>query len=178
MKLAGLDFETANPYHGSICSAGIAILEDGELKEQREFLIRPHKDLYWMLPAFTDVHGISYHDVKESPEFVEVWEVIKRMIQSADLVIIHNAAFDLRHLRMALALYQLPDFSFSYACSLALSRHFLPDLERHSLDAVAAHFGIEFEHHDALADAITCATIASKLTVPENFRKTFEYHKR
>jgi len=54
-------------------------------------------------------------------------------------------------------------------------RELLPDLESHSLDAVAAHFGHKFHHHDALEDAIACATIIGKLGIPENFIRRFDY---
>ena len=37
MKLTGLDFETANSLHGSICSVGCAVLEDGVVTEKREW---------------------------------------------------------------------------------------------------------------------------------------------
>ena len=47
MKLCGLDFETANSCNGSICSVGVAIVETGEVLERKEYLIKPHKWLYW-----------------------------------------------------------------------------------------------------------------------------------
>ena len=40
---------------------------------------------------------------------------------------------------------------------------------------MAEHFGITFQHHDALEDAETCAKIASRLKIPEIFICRFEY---
>ena len=74
-----------------------------------------------------------------------------------------------------LELYRLPPVAFNYVCSLSVSRELLPELESHALDAVAAHFGHKFLHHDALEDAIACATIVTRLGIPENSVRRFDY---
>ena len=99
----------------------------------------------------------------------------KKMLISADCVVIHNAPFDLRHLHNILSLYHLPSVSFDYVCSLQLCRHHFPDAHSHSLNCMADMFGITFQHHDALEDAETCAKIASQLEISENFICRFEY---
>ena len=175
MRLVGLDFETANNTFGSICAAGCAILEDGEVVEKREWLIRPHRRIDRMHAACFAVHGISWYDLRDVPEFPAIWPVLRRMLTSGGLVVVHNASFDLTHLQGALDIYRLPSVEFDYVCSLKVSRELLPNLESHSLDAVAAHFGHKFHHHDALEDAIACATIIGKLGIPENFIRRFDY---
>ena len=175
MKLCGLDFETANSCNGSICSVGVAIVENGEVLERKEYLIKPHKSLDWMSIFCRDVHGISYEDLRESPEFPEIWQCVRQLLVSADCVVIHNAPFDLRHLHKVLEIYNLPSISFHYLCSLKLCRYHLPELSGHGLADMAEHFGITFQHHDALEDAETCAKIASQLKIPENFICRFEY---
>ena len=175
MRIAGLDFETANPADGSICAVGCALLEDGAAVERNEWLVRPYRTLDRVHGICYAVHGISWYDLRDAPEFPAVWPVLRRMLGQADAVAIHNAPFDLRHLRAVLTLYGLPPVGFDYFCTLAASRELLPQLERHSLDAVAKHFGIEFRHHDALEDAEACATVAFRLGVPEKFRDRFDY---
>ena len=91
MKLCGLDFETANSCNGSICSVGVAIVENGVVLERKEYLIKPHKSLDWMSKFCRDIHGITYEDLRESPEFSEVWQSVKQLLISADCVVIHNA---------------------------------------------------------------------------------------
>ena len=174
MRLVGLDFETANFTFGSICAAGCAVLEDGEVVEKTEYLVRPHRSLDKMHGGCFAVHGISWYDLREAPEFPAVWPVLRQMLLSADVVVAHNAAFDLRHLQAALALYHLSPVEFTYVCSLEISRKRLPELESHALDAVAAHFGHTFQHHDALEDAIACAMIVHRLGASENFLKRFD----
>ena len=175
MRLVGLDFETANLERGSICAAGCAVLEEGVVVEKNEWLIRPHPRLDHVHGACFAVHGISWYDLRESPEFPAVWPVIRRMLASGDAAVMHNASFDLGHLREVLALYKLPAVHFDYVCSLQVSRRLLPELESHSLDAVAEHFGHEFRHHDALEDAVACATVINKLGIPENSLRQFDF---
>ena len=173
MKLAGLDFETANGRSGSICAAGCAILDDGVVTERNEWLVCPHRGYRWMRPDFTDVHGLTYWDVCDCEEFCAIWPELQRMLISAECVIIHNAPFDLGHLRSVLELYKLPPVEFDYADSLAISRQLFPELASHSLDVMAEHFGIVFHHHDAVEDAMACASIAARTGIPNDLIRHF-----
>ncbi len=173
MKLAGLDFETANCKRGSICAAGCAVLDDGIVIEKSEWLICPHHGYRWMRPDFTEIHGLTYRDVRNRPEFSEIWTEMRRMLLSADCVIIHNAPFDLGHLRSVLSLYELPPVEFDYADSAVISRRFFPGLTSHALDAMAEHFGIRFQHHNALEDAAACAGITHRTGIPEDLIRHF-----
>ena len=175
MKLCGLDFETANFKSGSICSVGAAMLEDGVVLERRDFLVKPHKSVDYMSNFCSEMHGITYEDLRESPEFPEIWQSVRQLLVSADCVVIHNAPFDLRHLHKVLEMYELPSVSFNCVCSLRLCRYHFPELPRYILADMAEKFGITFQHHDALEDAETCAKIASQLEIPEKFIFRFEY---
>lgn len=175
MRLIGLDFETANTTSGSICAAGCAVLEDGVVVEKTEYLIRPHRRLDRVSGICFGVHGISWYDLREAPEFPAVWPVLRRMLCQPGLAVMHNAAFDLGQLRSVLELYELPPVEFSYACTLAISRELHPELPHHSLDAMAAYIGHAFRHHDALEDAIACTALAQRLGVAEKFVGRFEY---
>ena len=175
MQLCGLDFETANPCSGSICAVGVAVIENGVVIKQQEHLIKPHKSIDFMNQKCQEVHGISYEDLRESPEFYEVWQGIRESLISADYVVIHNALFDLRHLRKVLELYNLSSTSFNYLCSVKLCRYHFPELDTYGLSAMAEKFNIEFRHHDALEDAETCAKIASQLEIPKNLICRFDF---
>ena len=176
MRLAGLDFETANGCSGSICAAGCGILHDGEPGETLERLVRPHPSLDWMDPFCFRVHGIRSCDLRDADEFPVVWPDLRDMLLSADYVVIHNAPFDLGHLRAVLDLYGLPPVRFPYVCSLSASRRALPELASHSLNCVAAYYGIGFRHHNALEDAMTCARILHEIGLtPRIPRKEFVF---
>ena len=173
MRLAGLDFETANRRSGSICAVGCALIEDGAVTGCREWLLCPHAGYRWMLPEFTAIHGLTYWNVKDCPEFPAVWSELQQMLVSADCVIIHHAPFDLGHLRSVLTLYQLPPVAFHYADSLQITRQLLPEMPSHSLDAVAAKFGIAFHHHHAQEDAAACAMIIDRIGIPSGAVELF-----
>ena len=70
----------------------------------------------------------------------------------------------------------LPIPAFHALCSVKLARVAWPQLERHKLDHVAAHFGIPLNHHDALSDARACAEITvrafqSGIKLPLSFKQ-------
>jgi DNA polymerase-3 subunit epsilon len=173
MKLIGLDFETANGKSGSICSVGLACVEEGGVAETRHWLVKPHRTMTWMSPFCTEVHGLTWQDIRDAPEFHEIWPAMRDFIQQGDCVVIHNATFDLRHLRAALSLYRLPAIQFPYICSLRASRNALPALDSHKLNVVASHLGLTFNHHDALEDARTCALVMSHIGMPEGEPSVF-----
>ncbi|MBO7620925.1 MAG: hypothetical protein J6T06_10460, partial [Victivallales bacterium] len=54
-----------------------------------------------------------------------------------------------------------------------VSRKLFPEMPSHSLDAMAERFGIVFQHHDALEDAMACASIIARTGIPEGFRQHF-----
>ena len=176
MRLAGLDFETANGCAGSICAVGCGILQDGEEAETLERLVRPHPGMDWIASFCYRVHGIGMCDLDGADEFPAVWPELRDLLLSADYVVIHNAPFDLGHLRAVLGLYELPPVRFPYVCSLAASRRALPELASHSLNCVASYYGIRFRHHNALEDALTCAKVLHEIGLtPRIPRKEFLY---
>jgi len=92
MMFASLDFETANRSRVSICAAGIAIFEDGNLAESLHWLVRPPKGHGWFLPEFTeDFHGLTWFDVQNAPEFPAIAPALLERLTRADIVIAHNA---------------------------------------------------------------------------------------
>ena len=153
MKIVSIDFETANNSDASICAAGMAVFEDGALVESLHWLVRPPKGHGWFREDFTECHGMTWFDVQNAPEFsVIAPEFLERLLR-ADLVIAHNAAFDVRKLRGTLRHFGLECPDFDFLCTLQMSRRVWPELPDHCLGTVAAHIGHEFHHHNAQEDA-------------------------
>jgi len=76
-----------------------------------------------------------------------------------DVLVAHNAPFDMGVIRASAALIDLPLPELHYSCSLAIARKTY-NLESYRLNAVAYAIGHEeFDHHDALADSDACARI-------------------
>ena len=154
MTITSLDFETANHSRVSICAAGIAVFENGNLTETPYWLVRPPKGLGWFLPEFTeDCHGLTWFDVQDAPEFSAIAPELLERLTRADIVIAHNAQFDIGALRATLDHFGLACPEFDYLCTYRVAERLWPDLPNHKLNTLAAHIGHEFHHHNAQADA-------------------------
>ena len=66
-RFAAIDFETANGKRSSICSIGIAILEDDWVVDSIYTLVRPTPNFYtrWT----TAIHGLSAEDTNDALMF-------------------------------------------------------------------------------------------------------------
>jgi DNA polymerase-3 subunit epsilon len=89
---------------------------------------------------------LTHLDVLDAPEFLA-------RLTRADLVIAHNAHFDIGHLREILDHFGLPRPEFDYVCTCQLARRVWPELPDHKLGTLAAHIGHQFNHHHAQSDA-------------------------
>lgn len=157
MNYVAIDFETANSSRASACSLAAITVENGVIVRTAYSLIRPPmlQFSYWN----TKIHGLTAADVKDKPTFAELWDRIRPHLDNK-IVIAHNAAFDISVLRGMLDEYGLPYPAFRYACTVDIARKVWSDLENYKLSTLARRFAIEFEHHNALHDARTCALIA------------------
>ncbi len=170
-SFTALDFETANSDRTSICAVGIVRVEAGRIVSKTHQLINPQAPFqYWN----TKVHGITQFDVRNAPTFPEYWASIREHF--SDVVVAHNAAFDISCLRTTIDHFGLDCPLFDYYCTLCISRKNL-HLTSHKLDAVARYFQLPaFNHHNALDDAIICAKIFHRLRNSFDvspFRKSF-----
>ena len=153
MTITSLDFETANHSRVSICAAGMAVFVDGVLTETPYWLVRPPKGHGWFRDDFVEIHGLTHLDVLDAPEFPAIAPEILARLTRADLVVAHNAHFDIGHLRETLDYFGLPQPEFDYVCTCQLARRVWPELPDHRLNTLAAHIGHVFNHHHAQADA-------------------------
>jgi len=153
MRITCLDFETANFSSLSICSAGIAVFEDGQLAHSRQWLIKPPKGHGFFNPDFIEIHGLTWFKVSNAPEFPGVATELLPILGGSDVVLAHNVGFDINKLRTVLEHFGLEFPAFEYLCTLALGRRVWPSLPDHRLPTLAAHIGHGFQHHDAQADA-------------------------
>ncbi len=167
-----IDFETANNNYNSACSIGLAIVEDKEIIDMKYFLIQPptlefdEKNI--------NIHGITPDDVKDVPRFPEIWDKIKYYF-SDNMIIAHNAIFDMSVLKNCLEEYNLNIPDFNYLCSIPISTCACRGQNvGRSLKDRLEYFGINLEnHHNALADAEACAKLVIEV-INRKKRKSFE----
>lgn len=156
MDFIALDFETANEKRDSACAIGIAFVRGGAVSGTYFSLVRP-KELRFA-PLNVRIHGISETDVKSAPTLAELWPDIESRI-SGQLVIAHNASFDMSVLRHSLYSWGLQLRSVDYLCSCQLSKQAWPGLPSFSLGFLAPFHGIHLDHHDARSDANASAEL-------------------
>jgi DNA polymerase III subunit epsilon len=107
------------------------------------------------------IHGIAAADVQNQPEFPDIWPKILEFLQGK-IVLAHNASFDFSVLRNTLTEYGIVFPEIIYGCTRLIAKAVWPGLIRYKLTAVARLLGIEFQHHDAMADAHACLEIADR----------------
>lgn len=156
MKFVALDFETANEQRDSACAVGIAIVEDGRVVQTRYHLIRPRELRF--SPWNVRIHGITPEHVKDAPTLTELWPAIAPVLEH-QVVVAHNAPFDISVLRHSLYANALPIPELQYLCSARLARMAWPELTSHSLHFLAACHNIELDHHNAESDAKAASAI-------------------
>ena len=157
MDLIALDFETATNDADSPCEMGLAIVRSGQVVEVHNWLIKPRQWPYFS-PFTMAVHGIRPEHVAQSPSFAEVWKEAMPLMHG-NMVVAHNAAFDMNVLRSTLLSHRQPLPSFSYFCSVSLCRKVWPGHSRYGLGPMCAFHGIRLQHHRAGNDAEAAAQI-------------------
>lgn len=159
MRFTAIDFETANCYVGSICAVGLAVVEGDTIVEKKYWLVRPHGNHDYFDSFNIYIHGITPDMVKDADSWDTLYdtEILPRI--SGTLVAAHNAAFDMSALRHVLDAYGMEYPTTRYICTCKAARKTWDNLDNHKLNTVSDHLHFEFQHHNALEDALACANI-------------------
>lgn len=167
MKITCIDFETANPFWGSICAVGLAVIEDGEIIHTLNTLVKPHPQHGVFNRDNIRVHKIKPEMVKDAPEFDALYPKLKPYIENC-IVAAHNTDFDISCLRDAMTIYGLKIPDFEYFCTCELSRKVWKGLQNYKLKTVSRHLEYKFTHHNAGEDALASANIILKALAHTN----------
>ena len=164
MTYLAIDFETANEQRASACGVGVVRVGDGAVTDSWHTLINPEVEF---APINTSIHGIRAADVASAPTFPEVLDRIVDSADGCEVVVAHNAAFDIQVLTRSAARYGLDLAPQPFACTRVFSRRWWPGWPSYGLAHVistldlAAALG-EWQHHDALWDARACAAVVER----------------
>lgn len=151
-----MDFETANHDASSACALGVVCVRGLSVVNSEYYLIKPPTDNFEIYN--TNVHGITYDDVKNCNDFTSLYDNLMGYILNSRYVISHNASFDMNVLRGCIDFYDLEQPEFIYLDSIDVTAP-MRDC-KNSLAACAVFFDIKVEqHHNALSDAMACAEI-------------------
>ncbi|NCC64485.1 MAG: DNA polymerase III [Spirochaetia bacterium] len=161
MNYVALDFETANAYAGGACSVALVRFdEEGTLLDSYYSLIRP-KHPYFD-PGMSAVHKLKDEDCLASDEFDQIWPKMRDFI-GKDLLVAHNASFDIGVLKGCFEVYDLEAREMSYLCTLTIARKLWPKMHSYKLAYLVDYFGMEYQAHNALDDATMCGKMMYKL---------------
>lgn len=159
MRIIALDFETANASSASACALGVAVYEEGEILDSFEWYFRPPRRYNFF--TNTAIHGITREDVADENEFVFYYEELSALLKD-NIIIAHNAMFDIGVLNAMCDVYGLDRFPNPYLDSVYISRKVFPELRNHKLNTVAEYLGIDLKHHNGKSDAYACLMILLK----------------
>jgi DNA polymerase-3 subunit epsilon len=128
--------------------------------------INPERDID---AGATEVHGMTWDDLRDKPPFRDVAEEFMAFARGAEWVI-HNAPFDLGFLDAELARLASPcccnDLAAGVVDTLSLAREMFPG-KRNNLDALCERFAVDNAArtlHGALLDAQLLAEVYLALT--------------
>lgn len=149
------DVETPNRQNNAISAIGITVVENGQITDEQYYLVNPEQSFDYYNSELT---GIRFEDVKDSPTFPVIWDIIKDTMSSG-LLVAHNAVFDMTVLHKCLQRYQIEWLPYAYfLCTCKLSRRVL-QLENYKLNTVCDYFNIALNHHHADSDTRASAEI-------------------
>jgi DNA polymerase III epsilon subunit-like protein len=152
-KFIAIDFETAHGKRYSACAIGIVVVENNLITERFHSLIQPPENKYFY--KNTEIHGITPKMTENAPTFDCIYPAIREYLNN-NLVVSHNAAFDMDVLAKTMNYYGLvnDDLDFNYSCTL--------NLYGGGLKGLCQEFNIPLKHHDPLSDAEACALLFTK----------------
>ena len=158
LDFTAIDFETANSSPASACSVGLVRVRDGQVVATAGWLIRPPEGHDEFQEWNTKIHGIRAHDVLTAATWADQFDRLCAFA-GADVLVAHNAGFDLNVLRRASEATGAECPPYRSLCSLQVARKTY-QLDSYRLPKAAEAAGFTgFSHHDALADALACAHI-------------------
>ena len=150
VNYVSLDIETATT-QGDICQLGLAVFHDGQIVEEKSYLIRPPEDHYDY--HCSKVHGFFSGTTKHQPFFPEYWPEIQPYL-SGRVLVCHNASFDLSALSKTMEKYGLGDLEIEQCIDTCVELGHCP------LYSACLFFNVPLKsHHDALEDARACGLV-------------------
>lgn len=154
MDFVVIDFETANAARSSACEIGATRVRNNTIEETKSWLIKPQNNFFDSFNVA--LHGITPEMVENEPEFPFVLNNVLDFI-GEDIVVAHNAAFDMSVLRYACDAYEIKYPSLRYICSYLFSRKVWPELPSYDLKSICRHLEIPEPSHRGGSDSLSTA---------------------
>ncbi|HRF81108.1 MAG TPA: exonuclease domain-containing protein, partial [Flavobacteriales bacterium] len=157
LSFMAIDVETANEQRNSLCAVAVVQVQAGVVTRTWKSLVCPPELRVEAINR--SIHRIEEHELRVAPSFSLLWEQLAVMLEG-QLVVAHNAEFDMNVLQQTLAHYTLRAPAMRSLCTLKLAHVAFPALDDYRLADVASYLGLPFRHHACEEDARVCAQIA------------------
>lgn len=156
MRFLAVDVETANPRMSSICQIGIVAFEGGREVGADVRLVDPND---YFDPYNVAIHGITDEVILGAPRFGNLHSWLCE--QTAGEIVACHTHFDRVALAQACGRYRLEPLTCNWLDTARVARRTWSQFAKSGfgLANLAYHFGIQFQHHDALHDARTAGLI-------------------
>ncbi|MFC6706785.1 exonuclease domain-containing protein [Flexivirga alba] len=136
-------------------------VHNGVIADRKYMLMRPPAGVDHFDQFNIGIHHIDPHTVARQPRWRDSLPAMMDFIGD-DVVVAHNAGFDIGVIRYACAVDNIPWPEMRFACSLVLARKHLT-LPSYRLPFVLEACGMTMDdHHNALADAEAVAVIVMR----------------
>ena len=155
-RYVAFDVETPNSANDRMSAIGIAVVEDGRIVLQGDFLVNPETHFDGFNVRLT---GITPQMTADRPTFGQLWRTIGPVLDSG-LLVAHNAPFDLSVLAKCLRDYGIAWKPWvQYACTCQMGRRLMPGLPDYRLNTLCNVLHLELDHHRAGSDSRACGEI-------------------
>lgn len=125
-----------------------------------ETLVKPGRKLS---KKITEITGITDEELKDAPTPQDALQRFVDFLMD-DIIVAHNANFDVNFIYDSLERYELPPLKNNYVDTLRLAKYVLPDIDNYKLASLAKYYKIpQPVAHRALADCETTMHLLQKL---------------
>jgi DNA polymerase-3 subunit alpha (Gram-positive type) len=146
-----------------IIEIGAVKIKNGEVIDRFDELIKPTK----LIPErITEITSITNEMVKDKDNELIVLKRFINWLNQDDILVAHNASFDLSFIKMAYIKYNLGTFNYTVIDTLGISRFLTPSERYHNLTILMERYHIlwdENKHHRADYDAEGTSLVLYKL---------------
>lgn len=162
--------------------------EKGEIAENWSSFLNP-EGVDWEnenVKKAMEINHIEKTALVGAPSFMDVFHHVAAHIRSADVLVAHNAEYDLRLLEQEHKAHKGTSFPIQpklVLCTKLLSHKLHPQERLHNLAVTAPRWGVQQDGaHRAASDAITCGRILHamrlKNAIPSDFSELEALHKQ
>ncbi len=155
-----ISMETATDKNNSICSFGVAVVENNIIVESKSWLIRPPQNQF--CNSNKKIHGITPEMTEKELSFRKLWKELEPYLNNKTIAA-HYAHFGINILLKTCTFSQKNIDISNVLDSFIAAKRAYPKLENHKLITVCEHLNIPLIPNDSESKARACAEILLKI---------------